>query len=335
MLSLVLATLLAVSGDLLPYPGTVFVGSVTSKDSTPCRLVVWEGFAPYLPLLSESEQKKLEAILEDVRAKWLADDSWPRRAALISPYHHLLYDRSKELPFRRRGVTYQQFALTCGGERVRGALVWLPPMGAGGFVVLKHAVAPEYVVLVDVDPQAKEQMEDVTTFVARYRAELEKAESPEQLPREVQRELFSLQKRFSGKSGKRIQFWDVNGIVLPSCPGACPPGTLGYAFGQLSPTTRQAFSAALGLVAEDHLSSESDTSPGGKLVRFLNSWPEELGANGFLGVREELERSQKELLSFSLPQPEIIEELWGRKNIVLPSFTGDLKKAIREVMNSF
>lgn len=335
MLTTLLATLLAVGGDLLPYPGTVYTGRVTGRDTTQCHVVLWEGLAPYLPLLSDNEQKQLEAILKDVRAKWLDDDSWPRRAGLLSPYHRLLYDSSKDLPFRRKGVTYQQFALTCGGERVRGALAWFPPMGAGGFLVLKHTEQPEYLVLVDFDPRAKEHIEEVSTFVAKYRAELEKADSPKRLPPELQKEAVSLQKRLAEKSGNRLQFWDVNGIILPSCPGACPPGTLTYAFARLSPEVRRAFSVALGLVAVEASSKSSESTPSGRLVRFLNSWPEELGENSFVGVREEVKVSQKELLSFSPPQAEMIEELWGRKKVVLPNFTGDLKKTIQEVMRSF
>lgn len=335
MLSTLLAALLAIGGDLLPYPGSVYVGSVTSKDDTQCHLVLWEGLAPYLPLLTESEQRKLEAILDDVRAKWFIDDSWPRRAALLSPYHRLLYDSAKDLPFRRKAVLHQQFTLTCGGQRVRGGLAWFPPMGAGGFLVLKHTEAPEYLVLVDFEPRAKEQIEEISTFVAKYRAELEKTENPNSLPPELQKEAILLQKRLFEKSGKRIQFWDVNGIVLPSCPGACPPGTLTYAFAQLSPEVRRACSAALGLLAVGASSESNEATPRGRLVRFLNSWPEELGENAFLGVREELKTSQRELLSFSPPEAETIEELWGRKKVVLPSFTGDVKKSIHEVMRSF
>lgn len=331
----VLAFLLALAELVFSYPGAVFTGKVVAKDGTQCRLVLWEGLAPYPPLLSESEQKSLEAIVDDVKAKWLLDPSWPHRAALLSPYHRLLFDKSRELPFRRRGVIYQQFALTCAGEQVRGALVWFPPMGAGGFLVLKHAVEPEYLVLTDFEPRAKEQLEELAAFVAKYRADLEKAEDPSNLPREVRKEAASLEKSLAEKTGGRIQFWDVNGIVLPSCPGACPPGTLSYAFGQLSPRTRRAFSMALGLLAGQRPSSDSEKAPGGRLVRFLPAWPQELGENSFLGVREEMERSQKEVLSFSAPEPEIVEELWGRRTVSLPNFGGDLRKAIREVSRSF
>lgn len=335
MLTVLLLALLASNEGILAFPGATFTGKIVARDKTECRLTVWDGTAPYFPLLSPEERKRLEAAVKEVQARWPKAASWRERAALISPYHHVVFDKDRELPFRRKFATYQQIALTCGSETVRGVLVDLPPMGAGGLLVLKHPVQPEYVVFVDVAPQAQEDLEDIGAFVARYRAQLEKAERPEELPAEVRKEMAALQKRIDQKESRRLRFWDVNGMVLPTCPGACPPGTLAYAFGQLSPETKRAFSAALGVVAMPQSSSDEEEPSFGRLVRFSGSWPAELGENRFVGAKEELQPLSKEPISFSPPNEEIARELWGRSDPSLPTFEGDLKRTIRDILKSF
>lgn len=332
MVALFLSLILATGNSILPFPGTTYSGKITAKDKTECRVVLWDGLAPYLPLLSNEEQKRLEAALKDVESNWQGTTSWPERAKLLSPYHHVLFDRTRSLPLQRKGVKYQQIALHCGADTVRGALVDFPPIGAGGLIVLKHPVQPEYVVFVDVEARAQEQVEGIATFIARYRAELEKAEDPEALPREIQKEMALLQKNLAEKS-RRIQFWDINGMVLPSCPGACPAGTLAYAWGQLSSETRRAFAVALGVLALPETAGEEEHHFG-LLMQYQGAWPKELGENKFLGAVVNLERLG-EALSFSPPEPEMARELWGRSNPRLPTFSGDLKRTIRDILRGF
>lgn len=335
MIALMVSLALASHGELLSYPGATFAGTVRGSDNRECRVVLWEGMAPYLPLLSESEQKQLAAVLKAVEEGWFEDESWPSRAALLQPYHRMLFDRAKEFPFQRRSVTYQQFALTCGPDLVRGALAHLPPMGAGGLLLLKHASQPEYLLLVDVNPEAAAQMEELSAFIAKYRADLEQAQSPEDLPRDVQKEFAVAQRKFADKERKRIQFWDVNGMLLPSCPGSCPEGTLSYALAQLSTEARRAFEVALGLVAARDTPDESEPGPGGRLVRFLDAWPPELGENPFLAAREEVKSLHREVLTFAAPEAGLTEELWGRRTVSLPTFDGDLRGTIKRVKKSF
>lgn len=335
MLTVLLLALLASNDGILAFPGTTYTGKIVAGDNTACRLTLWDGMAPYFPLLSAEERKQLEAAVKDVETKWPQAGSWRERAALISPYYHVLFDKNRELPFRRKFATYQQIALTCGNDTVRGVAVDLPPMGAGGLVVLKHPVQPEYVVFVDVAPQAQEALEDIGAFVARYRAQLEKAERPDELPAEARKEMAALQKRVEQKGSRRLQFWDVNGMVLPTCPGACPPGTLAYAFGQLSPEAKRAFSLALGVLALPQSRAGGDEPSFGRLVRLSGTWPAELGENRFVGAKEELQPLSKEPISFSPPNEEIARELWGRPDPSLPTFDGDLKRTIRDILKSF
>ncbi|MEW6338827.1 MAG: hypothetical protein ACOY3Y_21130 [Acidobacteriota bacterium] len=335
MIALMVSLALASHAELLSYPGATLSGTVRGSDDRECRIVLWEGMAPYLPLLSESEQKQLAAVLKAVEEGWFEDESWPRRAALLRPYPHMLFDRAKEFPFQRRSVTYQQFALTCGPDMVRGSLAFLPPKGAGGLLLLKHASQPEYLLLVDVNPGAQAQMEELSAFVARYRADLEEAESPEDLPRGVQKEFAVLQGRVADGDPKRVQFWDVNGMLLPSCPGTCPEGTLSYALAHLSAETRRAFDVALGLVAARRTPGESEPGPGGRLVRFLDAWPPELGENPFLAAREEVKSLHREVLTFAAPEAGLTEELWGRRTVLLPTFDGDLSGTIKRIKRSF
>ncbi|MGC8916733.1 MAG: hypothetical protein ACP5NF_07125 [Thermoanaerobaculum sp.] len=334
MFGVMATVVLATNAALMPVPGVTYTGSVKAKDGRECAVVLWEGMAPYKPLLTEEEQKQLAGYVEVAHREWNRDESWVHRAALLRPYVHLLFDSSKELPFRSRSVTYQQFALRCGADAVRGALASFPPMGAGGVLVLKNLSGTEYLVVADFQPKATETMENLQAFVAKYRADLEKAQDPAELPREIRNEMANLEKTFAEKERFRLRFWDVNGVILPACPGSCPPGTVTYALKQLPPEAERAFRMALALLSGRGQERE-DSPTVGRFLRVLEAWPEELGESPFLGVREAMQKAHSEALTFSMPDPALVQELWGKREPQVPEFDGNFRQAVRLMTKSF
>ncbi|MGC8917329.1 MAG: hypothetical protein ACP5NF_10170 [Thermoanaerobaculum sp.] len=332
MKSLALALVLALPADVLKFPGKTVVGTVKSNGGQSCRVVAWLGNAPDVNRLSEEERRQLQELQTRIFSEWEKADR-AGRAALIRSYLRLLTDDKATFPAQRRWIAYSQVTVTCGGEMVRGALARFSPFAAGAVAVLFHPQTASYLVMVDREAKPGEFAETLAQFLEAYKQELVHGEGPDQLPEGVRKRLRELQKGWEREREKRLRFWDINGLVLPSCPEKCPAGTLAFAFETLDPQAKRMFGVLLGLW-EAKEGESGDELPFSQLGLFPGSWPRELGPNEWVNAREELENVGSEPVSFSLPGPEWCKELWPGAKTEPPSFAGDLRQTIKEMLRT-
>ncbi|MFN3413308.1 MAG: hypothetical protein ACK42L_04520 [Thermoanaerobaculum sp.] len=307
---------------------------MTKEDRAQCEVLLWDGKAPKLWALDQHERQRLAAALKEIEQKWGEAQDWPSKARLLKPYLDVLFPKDNSGIFGQdREVTYQSFSIMCGSLKVRGAQALFSFL-EGGVLVLAHPDSASYLVIGEYQPQAQEQRRLLTGFFAQYRAELERAENPRDLPAGVQKQYLKMQEQFEAKEAKRVRFWDVNGMLLQACPGSCPEGTIRYALDQLHQEAHDSFMAMLAIY--DTLRSKNEESGvlGGRLSAVLETWPKELGKNPWFGARLELERIHNELVTFSPPPPEVAKELWGSGKPLLPEFDGTLAGVIRVMRKS-
>lgn len=330
------AILLLLAGwGIMPFPGATYTGRVISKERPVCQVWLWDGVAPKLSALDEEEKRRLETTLKEIEEKWVEAHDWPSKARLLKPYLNIVFPKTASMFEQHRDVKYQSFAISCGSVQVRGAQALFSFL-EGGILVLGHPVSGAYLIIAEYQPQAEEQRRLLAQFFNQYRAELERAEAPESLPAPIQKEYIAMQAEFEVKETKRVRFWDVNGILLPACPGQCPQGTIRYAVDQLSQEARDSLTAALSIydAVKSNIENEESPATGGGISAVLETWPSELGKNPWLGATVELKRTHSEKVTFSPPPPEIAQRLWGTRRTLFPEFDSDLNKIIRVMRKS-
>lgn len=326
--------LLAASSGVMPFPGATYSGSVRKEDRPSCQVLLWDGRAPKLWALDQQERQRLGATLKEIEQKWGEAHDWPSKARLLKPYLDVLFPKKSAGIFETdREVVYQSFSISCGSLKVRGAQALFSFL-EGGVLVLGHPGSGAYLVIGEYHPQADEQRQLLAGFFAQYRAELERAENPEHLPAEVQKEYLKMQEEFEKKESRRVHFWDVNGMVLQACPGKCPEGTIRYAMEQLQQEARDSFMAVLAIYDALRSKNEESVELRARLSAVFETWPKELGKNPWSGTSLELKRVHNELVTFSPPPPELAEELWGSGTPLLPEFDGPLTSVIRVMRKS-
>ncbi len=327
------ALLFAVSSGIMPFPGAAYTGSVIREERAACHVWLWEGMAPKLSALDQNERRQLQGILKEIEDNWDRALDWPSKARLMKPYLEFVSPARRGMFEPDRDVTYQVFTLTCGSDKVRGVQALFSFL-EGGILVLGHPASGSYLVVGEYQPQAEEERRLLGQFLNQYKAELEQAESPESLPAEIKKDYVALQRQFEAKETKRVLFWDVNGMLLPSCPSSCPQGMIRYALHQLPQEAHNAFTAFLARYDALRVKTAEGDVKGGRISAVLETWPDELGKNPWLGSRLELKRAHKELVTFAPPSREFVEELWGGKKALLPEFDGNLAAIIKTMRKS-
>lgn len=320
------------STTVLPYPGVLATGELRVADGRRCSLLLWDGAAVAASQLEPAERDALAELLREVRQRWEGGDRREVQARLLRRYLDLMQPPSQRTfaPLTLRKLTYQQLRLACGESTVRSGFV-LFPHAAGYALVAYYSPTNAHLVLIDYAPKAKEVAEDMAAFVESYRNELQQASGEEELSRAVRGALAELKKGQERREKGRIRFADFNGIVLPGCPGQCPPGTLADAWSRLTPEERTAFAPLLGLLANAGAEPGSIGGLGLAVLGTPTAWPEEFGENPVGGLARELVKLTPGPLprTFTRPDAAVAHDLSGREDWEPPSLDGQLNEVIK------